>query len=43
MVNNYGGNDLNGSFDTLRLSEELIDSTPTAAYVETKESAVLEY
>jgi hypothetical protein len=37
MVNNYGDNDLNGSFDTLRLSEELIDSPPTSAYVDTKE------
>lgn len=39
MVNNYGGNDLNGSLDTLRLPKGLMDSPPTAAYMDTKESS----
>lgn len=38
MVNNHGGHDLNGSFDTLRLPKRLMDSPPTAAYADTKES-----
>lgn len=37
MVNNYGGNNLNGSLDTLRLPKGLMDSPPTAAYMDTKE------
>lgn len=40
MVNNYGGNDLNGSLDTLRLPKGLMDSPPTAAYMDTKESSI---
>ena len=37
---NYDGNDLNDSFDTLRLPKRLVDSPPTAASVDTKESSI---
>ena len=40
MVNNYDGNDLNDSFDTLRLPKGLMDFPPTAACVDTKESCI---
>lgn len=39
MVNNYGGHDLNGNFDTLWLLKGLMDSPPTAAYMDTKQSS----
>ena len=34
VVHNYGGHDVNGHSDTLRLPKGLLDSPPTAVYVD---------